>query len=269
MLNSAVEIIAITVSLLKIALRLDNSNRIGMIKGIEFSCHFLGRNQRILIMNLNWKLFRFCFIYRRRLITNVFHVRIINLETIITINRPRLRNQTLPKHRNLMCLIKFYRLCLFRSLLFHFVSLKKKCFIVLLFPSKSAMAVAVCVCVCVRLFVLLASFVRLEDVHDSLSPASGSTLAVINGFPSTGDLSFRRWRHTVTWPSCNLLSSFNCTPGSISQPLPFLNSINPPGSVNSGNRGHLKQKQKRWWFWSVTSYDLITFLIDHPSIHWI
>ena len=158
MLNSAVEIIVITVSLLKIALRLDNSNRIGMIKGIEFSCHFLGRNQRILIMNLNWKLFRFCFIYRRRLITNVFHVRIINLETIITINRPRLRNQTLPKHRNLMCLIKFYRLCLFRSLLFHFVSLKKKCFIVLLFPSKSAMAVAVCVCVCA--FVCFAGIVR-------------------------------------------------------------------------------------------------------------
>ena len=42
---------------------------------------------------------------------------------------------------------------------------------------------------------LLASFVRLEDVHDSLSPASGSTRPVINGFPSTGDLSFQLWRH--------------------------------------------------------------------------
>ena len=153
MLNSAVEIIVITVSLLKIALRLDNSNRIGMIKGIEFSCHFLGRNQRILIMNLNWKLFRFCFIYRRRLITNVFHVRIINLETIITINRPRLRNQTLPKHRNLMCLIKFYRLCLFRSLLFHFVSLKKNVLLFCYFPvSRRWLLPCVCVCVCVCLF---------------------------------------------------------------------------------------------------------------------
>lgn len=100
--------------------------------------------------------------FPRQFMVNLLYPSAINLETIITINWLRSPNQTLPN-----IAIRYLRLNSVDFVLFGFCCVV--CFSPQWFSDGSYQLP------CVFSF-LLASFVRLEDVHDSLSPASGSPL---------------------------------------------------------------------------------------------
>lgn len=164
--------------------------------------------------------------FPRQFMVNLLYPSAINLETIITINWLRSPNQTLPN-----IAIRYLRLNSVDFVLFGF------CCVVFFPPVILWRQLPVTVCVFV--FVGIVRQVR-RRARFAISGIWQSA-AVINGFPSTGDLSFQLWRHTVTWPSRIPPPLSNWMVASVSQSLLFLNPFSHLATfIRNGSSGHFQ-----------------------------